>query len=204
MLGNRELLEKRLDRIRVEQPSHEKMSASVAFDVRDPGDFFLQLNLPVRTSGLAACLAPGACLVEPISRTGMDDFDADTGRVGVRKLGHHHIEKGYFAKSERCRDCRLTELCDGIHINMIRDQGLKLARPVSDESWADSAESQLRALRPKARIRNGAQPQKPAPSLPGFAPPAEPEKDPLAVIAEAIQTRRARRRAELFSDKEEG
>lgn len=197
MLDNRDLIAEKLDQIRIHQPTFEHMAKAVSSDVRDPWHFFMGLGLRVRVSGLPACVTPGCLLVEPVQRISPVLFDPGTGRIGIRALSHHHIQRGYEARSERCRDCRLSDRCDGMHINMIRDQGLQLLRPLTDGAWADDAVAQLVARwpRPPRRIAGGRPEQAAAKSLPGFPPPPEPPRDPLAVIAEKMQARREQRRA---------
>ncbi|MEL6348338.1 MAG: radical SAM protein [Myxococcota bacterium] len=197
MLGHRDLLAVRIDQVRVHQPSHEHMADAVDHDVRDPAAFFRALDLRLQVSGLPACLAPNTRLVPPIARLAPTLFDMETGRIHIRALSHHHIAHGYRAKSERCRDCAVNDRCDGIHINMIRDQGLSIAQPLQDSAWAEDAAAQLQALwpTPPTRVRDGQAPLRPADSLPGFPPPAPPPKDPLAVLAVKLEERRAARRA---------
>lgn len=197
MLDRRNLIADRLAQVRIHQPTFEHMVDAVASDVRDPWHFFMGLGLRVRTSGLPACVTPGCELVEPIRRISPVLFDPETGRIDIRALSHRHIQRGYDARSERCRDCRLSERCDGMHINMIRDQGLRLLRPLTDGAWADDAVDQLEARwpTPPRRIAGGRPRQRAAESLPGFPPPPEPPRDPLAVIAEKLEARREQRRA---------
>jgi MoaA/NifB/PqqE/SkfB family radical SAM enzyme len=186
LLAHREALQPLLSRLRIHQPSHVTMAQAVAEDVRDPADFFTRLALPVTVSGLPACLAPGAVIVPPIARLSPTLFQPDQGRLDTAALSEHHIEQGYRAKSERCRDCAVTDACDGIHVNMIRDQGLALARPL-----ARAPEHHPPAQR---RIAAGCPPLPPAESLPGFAGPGVPPRDPLSVIAEQLKVRREARR----------
>lgn len=197
MLENRDTVAAVLPQVRIHQPSFEHMAEAVENDVQDPWDFFMGLGLRVRVSGLPACVTPGCELVEPISRMSPSLFDGDTGRINIRALSQHHIQNGYHARSERCRDCRLSPRCDGMHINMIRAQGLRLLRPLTDGVWADDAAAQLARRWPEAptRVAGGRPSQPPADSLPGHLPPPEPPRDPLAVIAEKMQERREQRRA---------
>lgn len=186
LLENPKRLAVHLDRLRLHQPSHTKMARAVEEDVRDPRSFFEALSQPVRVSGLPACLTPGAVIVPPVSRLDAALFDPVQGRLDTRALSEHHIEHGYRAKSERCQGCAVTDRCDGIHVNMIRDQGLSLARPLAAAPANHPAAQR--------RIAEGCAPLPPADSLPGFAPPQQPPRDPLAVIAEQLQARRAARR----------
>ena len=100
-------------------------------------------------------------------------------------------------KSVRCADCRLNDRCEGIHINMIRDQGLRQAQPLIDGDWADEAVKQLKARWPEPhhRVHHGRDAVGASPSLPGFAAPDVAPRDPLAVIGEAVAEKAARRKA---------
>jgi MoaA/NifB/PqqE/SkfB family radical SAM enzyme len=194
MLENRSHIEENLPRIRIHQPSYERLRESVRIDARNPRDFFERLGLPVQTSGLPACLAPGSILAAPARRMGPGLFKE--GRLDIGALSKRHIREGYFAKSRRCSDCQLDSRCDGIHINMVRDQGLELAVPLSGEGWPEEALQQLkeRWAEPPRRIRHGLRPQPPAVSLPGFGAAPEPPRDPLAVLALEAEARLAEKR----------
>jgi MoaA/NifB/PqqE/SkfB family radical SAM enzyme len=197
MLAQRGQLAGQLHRVSIHQPSHEHMSEAAERDVRDPEAFFRALGLRVRVSGLPACLAPGAILAEEPSILRRELFDPATGRIGVRELARHHVSRQYRGKSLRCSDCRLDSRCDGAHINMIRDQGLGILRPLVSGALADDAAAQLEARWPipPARIADGRPAQRPAASLPGFADQVAVVEDPLAVIArkreEALRRRGA-------------
>ena len=197
LLEHRSILASALDRVSLHQAHHEHMSAAVAQDLRDPAEFFTALNLPIAISGLAACQTPGARLVEAPRRLRPALFDPETGRIAIRELARDHVQEHYLAKSVRCKDCRVTERCDGIHINMIRDQGLKLARPLTEGAWAEEAERQLvdRWPTPPRRLNDGRPPEAPPRSLPGFAEPTELVIDPLAAVAAKLQARREARKA---------
>lgn len=181
LLEHRALLAAALDRVRLVQPTHEKLQGAVAEDLRDPAAFFAALGLRVPVEGLPACQAPGTLLLPDRAVLDAALFEPHTGRLGWRELARHHVAAKYRGKSVRCADCRVNTRCEGMHINQIRDQGLRLCRPLTTGPWAEEAEAQLAALypRPPRRIRDGLPPQPPAPSLPGFAPPGAPEEDPL-------------------------
>jgi hypothetical protein len=112
------------------------------------------------------------------------------------------VREGYFARSERCRGCRLASRCDGAHVNLLRDQGLKQLEPLVDGAWAEDAEAQLIARwpEPPERVRDGRTPERPHPSVPGFAQPESAPMDPLAVIAAKLQARREARKALAGAD----
>ncbi len=200
LVEHREQLAANLDRVRVHQPAHEHMADAVDSDLRKPAAFFEHMALPgLRVSGLPACLAPGTTLTEPPATLSADLFDPETGRVSIRPLAREHVATSYRSKSLRCRECRVSERCDGIHVNMVRDQGLRLAVPLSG-SWADEAERQLLALHPEPldRVGLGRALEPAARSLPGFPEPAGPVLDPLAVVAKNKQDARRKRRLEVL------
>lgn len=199
MLAHRDALAALGSRLRIHQPSWEHMKQAMDHDVRDPAAFFTQLGLRVRTSGLPACGAPGTVLEEAPLRHRPTHFDWKTGRVAIRPLAKEHVRTFYRSKSLRCRSCPVTDRCEGVHINMIRDQGLQACRPLTG-AWAEDAVAQLTARwpTPPTRVHTG-QPTQPAPdSLPGYAKPESPVVDPLAEVALKLKARakeRAKARA---------
>jgi molybdenum cofactor biosynthesis enzyme MoaA len=201
LLAHRDRVELHLSRVRIHQPSHEFLKDAVECDVRRPQDFFAALALPVRVSGLPACLAPHTVLAEAPKVLGQSLFDAETGRIAIRELARTHVISGYWAKSLRCRDCRLNERCDGAHINFIRDQGFGLLEPLRAGAWADDADAQMLALRPEPprRLRDGKPVEPVAPSLPGFAPPAPAGAEPLIELARKARELKQRRRQQAPS-----
>ena len=197
MLNNRELIQEKLSQISLHQPSYEKMKEAVEKDIINPRSFLEELDIEIGCSGLPICMLGKANWKEKTNRLYASMFDE--GRLRSDRLAKNHIEKHYFAKSERCRDCVYTSNCDGLHINMIRAQGLALLEPLKEQT------RELPSKRP--RLLDGAPAQPAAPSLPGFAPPTEPPKDPLAILAEEQQERqeqrREKRRAEMARRKEQ-
>lgn len=198
LLSNRERVQAYLPVLRVHQPSHEFLKDAVANDVRNPRDFFTALALPIRVTGLTACLAPGTVLIDPPKILDRKLFDPETGRLVIRELARTHVVNGYQAKSLRCRDCRVSERCEGAHINFIRDQGFAQLEPLRDGAWAENAAAQLLALRPKPlpRVRDGQPLQPVGPSLPGFAPPTSVPVEPLMEFAKLKLEQRERAREE--------
>jgi pyruvate-formate lyase-activating enzyme len=195
MLRNREHLGGRLDSLRLHQPGWERARDAMAQDIRDPAGFFGTLDLPIRTSGLAACQALGATLTDEIVRVSPSLYDPDTGRIAIRELARHHVQARYRAQSVRCRACRVVDRCDGLHVNMIRDQGLRLCRPLTDGAWAEEAERQLvaRFPEPLVGVASGRPLERPPTSLPGFPEPTGPVVDPLAAVAMKLKARREER-----------
>ncbi len=197
MLANKPLLEKHIDKIRIHQPTHEHFKEAIEQDYRNPKTFFEELELPVRSSGLPACMCPGTKIVEPIKKLQADLFDDQTGRVKIRNLASFHVTEHYRSKSVRCRDCVVNDRCDGQHINMIRDQGLKILTPLKTGAWADDAKTQLTEMwpTPPERIAYGMESQSAPRSLPGFPEPTEVQEDPLAVIERKRYERKERMKA---------
>ena len=122
------------------------------------------------------------------------------GRLDSRAMSRHHIQEHYLAKSERCKDCIVNHKCDGLHVNMIRHQGLKIIDPLmesqssDDASWGKKAEKQLQLLRPNHnRIAHGMPCQKTAQSLAGFSDVNVPIEDPLAILAREREDRKKQR-----------
>jgi molybdenum cofactor biosynthesis enzyme MoaA len=188
-----------LPQLRVHQPSYEFLKDAVERDVRNPKEFFAQLDLPIRVSGLPACLAPHTQLAEPLKVLRQNLFDPETGRVIIRELARTHVIEGYWGKSLRCRDCRINDRCDGAHINFIRDQGFAQLEPLRQGPWADQATEQIIRLRPQppARLRDGRPVERVAPSLPGYAPPQPAPVEPLIELAQKARELRERRRQQL-------
>jgi hypothetical protein len=199
LLLHRERLRQHLPCLRLHQPSHEFLKDAVANDVRNPKEFFLQLDLPVRASGLPACLTPHTELVEAPKLLSKTMFDPESGRLALRELAREHVMRGYWGKSVRCRDCRLNDRCDGAQINFLRDQGFGKLEPLRSGEWADNAEAQVRRLRPEPpkRLRDGKPVEPVAPSLPGYAPPQAAPVEPLIVLGQRLREERERRRGQL-------
>lgn len=199
LLAHRDHIAALLDRIHLRQPSYEFMKDAVANDVRHPREFFQQLALPISVSGLPACMTPGATLAEGLAVLRRTMFDAETGRLAIRELARAHVVDGYTGKSLRCRDCRVTDRCEGAHINFIRDQGFAQMEPLREGPWADAAEAQLLKLHPQkpARLRDGRPLEPVAPSLPGFAPAQPAPEEPLIELGRKAREAKERRRLEF-------
>lgn len=180
-------------RARLVWPTHEHMAEAHDEDVRDPRAFFLSLTPHrLRVSGLPACLTPGTTLLPDRAFAEPSMFDPATGRLDSRGLAKHHVARHYRGKSERCRDCAANDRCDGAHINLIRDQGLKLLAPLAPD---DAMLAEVRRLHPEpiSRLSNGRPSEAVGPSLPGFAMPSSVQADPLALIAKEQMLRKAKK-----------
>lgn len=198
MLAHRDRVRAHLAHLRVHQPHFEHMKDASENDVREPRAFFEALDLRVRVSGLPPCNTPGCVLLEDRPVLSHVVFDRGTGRVDIHQLSRFHVRDGYRSKSSRCEDCRVEDRCDGMHINMVRDQGLALLDPLTEGPWLEDARAQLVARHPEPirRILHGRDPQPAAPSLPGYAAVASAPEDPLALVEAQRRKRREERLAE--------
>ena len=124
--------------VQVHQPGYEHLAGATRHDVRDPAAFFAELDLPVAVSGLPRCLVGPAEVVDPPALLPAAVLDPGSGRLRLRELARHHVIEHYRGKSLRCADCVEDDRCDGIRINMVRDQGLKLASPIGDQEASGS------------------------------------------------------------------
>ncbi|MEZ4226385.1 MAG: radical SAM protein [Polyangiaceae bacterium] len=194
MLAERERLRQRLDQLRIVQPGHEHLSAATKHDIPEPRLYFEQLALPIRVSGLPACLIPGALWEPERALLPQALFDPDTGRLSITELAHFHVRDKYRAKSVRCADCVVDERCEGAHINWVRNQGLAPLTPITDAG--DPRAVRLHELMPEPppRLATGAPSHGVAASLPGFPEPEAAPPDPLMVAARERDNRRRARR----------
>lgn len=197
LLDHRAMVTPLLDRLRIHQPSHEHLSTAREQDIREPRAYFEQLALPIRVSGLPACLAPGAQWIEERRVLPASVFDAKTGRLDIHELARFHVRARYRGKSVRCSDCRIDARCEGAHINMIRDQGLGMLTPFEQGAEADRVAARLEEIfpTPPPRLAHGSAIEPVAESLPGFPGPSAAPLDPLAVIELERQAKREKRRA---------
>ncbi len=203
LLEHREALRPLLDRVRVHQPTHEHMQDAGKSDVREPRAFFLALDLPIRVSGLPACLVPGASWIEerPILESVV--FDEQTGRLDIRELSRFHVRARYRGKSVRCGDCRVNDRCEGPHINMIRDQGLAMLTPFVEGPEADAILRRLSEAfpTPPRGLALGSASEPVADSLPGYPGPSAAPLDPLAVIELERQEKKKRRALRVVTER---
>jgi hypothetical protein len=207
MLEHRARIEANLDQLHLHQPSHEHLLAAAENDYRNPRSFFEALALPLRASGLPACMVPGGQIIDPTRVLETQLFDEETGRLAIRELAKHHVSQEYRAKSLRCQECAVNDRCDGGHINMIRDQGLKILHPLTIGEESDDAlraQLEVQHAEPIARIAKGCDSQSAPRSLPGFAEPTEIVEDPLAVIERKRQARRERMKARASQSRKPG
>jgi pyruvate-formate lyase-activating enzyme len=202
---NQALLSAVVDRVTLVQPTHEHLKAAHAQDVRTPASFFEAMRVPgLRVANLPVCLTPGAVPVDALRRLDATLFNPKTGRLEIQPLAHYHISERYRGKSVRCGDCRVKDRCEGLHINMIRDQGLGMLAPLVDGAEAERCEALLLARHPEPlqRLGNGRLPEPAARSLAGHAQPTDSETDPLALIEiSRMLKKQARARGESLPQK---
>lgn len=201
LFENRALLSSVVERVIIVQPTHEHLKQAHAEDVRAPASFFAALQVPgLRVANLPICLTPGATPVDALRQLDASLFDPKTGRIDIQPLAHYHVSQQYRGKSVRCSDCRVNDRCEGLHINMIRDQGLGMLKPLTTGAEAERCEAALLARHPEPlqRLGNGRLPEPAARSLAGHAQPTQAETDPLALIEQArMAKKQARSRALL-------
>ncbi len=205
MLDHKDVVARHLPHARIHQPSYEHLKDASANDVREPGMFFRRLGKRIRVSGLPPCNTEFCELIEPRAVLPHAVFDQGSGRFDIHQLSRFHIQSGYNAKSSRCDDCAIEDRCDGMHVNMIRDQGLGLLGPMTTGDWLADARAQLEVLYPEPirRIKHGREAQAAAVSLPGYAQPTSAPEDPLAIVEQQRRARREERLAEarqVFAD----
>lgn len=202
LLAERTRVEALLGRLRIVQPTHERMESALRRDVRDPRRFFEALDLPVVVTGLPPCALGPATFAEEDHGLGPALFDAATGRLDSRALADHHITARYRGRSARCEDCAVSDRCEGLPIQMVRDQGLRLCRPPTDDERAGPAfrSFELARLQPLPSLRRGTPPLPPTPSMLGFPSPGRPEADPLSTLSQRKADERARRRLVVLPD----
>jgi len=196
VLEHRDALVALGDRLRLVQPTYEHLKEAAQWDIQGPRGFFGRLDRPLRVSGLPVCTTPGARVVADRTILPARTVSRDTGRFVIRELAGYHVRYGYRARSSRCEDCVVESRCDGMHINMIRNQGLAQLTPLEQGDEAAQALALLTALHPEPprRIRHGRAPQPVSPSLFGHATPDSAPRHPLEIIDEARKPERAARR----------
>lgn len=200
LLAHRQLVEEKLNQLTLVQPSHEQLEGAMQHDIPEPRLYFEQLALPIRVSGLPACLTPGAVWQPDRKLLDASLFDAETGRLNITALARFHITHKYRGKSARCSDCLLDSRCEGAPINWIRHQGLGPLSPITND---DKRVHHMRELfpEPPPRLSTGVASQPVASSLPGFPGPEKAPPDPLMVAARARDNkRRVRRGLPIITD----
>ena len=68
---------------------------------------------------------------EADARVRAELFDAETGRLSIRRVAKYHVEERYAAKSLRCRGCVHDATCAGLHINQVRAHGYLWLSPIT-------------------------------------------------------------------------
>ncbi|MBT3220810.1 MAG: radical SAM protein [Proteobacteria bacterium] len=172
MVEHRSLVENQLPQLHLHLPPAPGLKE--AMELQDPRAFFAKLQLPIRASGLPACLMPGAIPASRLKMLPKALFDGETGRIDLFALAHHHIQYGYCGKSCRCDDCRLNRVCDGLQVNWVRVFGLAALQPLLEGEEVLAPSTPL-------RLATGRTAEPAAPSLPGFPEAPEPPEDPLAL-----------------------
>jgi MoaA/NifB/PqqE/SkfB family radical SAM enzyme len=114
-------------RLVLRQPTHERLTDSVANDVKLKS-FFAAMKVTVLVEGVPKCLAPTA-RTEPLTLdTAMMTPD---GRLEAFRFTKRYILDHYFTKSLRCVTCVHESSCRGVHVNYARAHGFAELEPVS-------------------------------------------------------------------------
>lgn len=118
-------------RLTLRLTNHEYLSGSRATDP-EPEVLRALAALGVPMVNVPACLAGDAARPgehDVLERTALDtrgEFDTDA-------YVHRYITGEYYAKSRRCGDCVYQATCNGMHINYVRNYGLKSLQPIESE-----------------------------------------------------------------------
>jgi pyruvate-formate lyase-activating enzyme len=161
-------------------PGFAQLADARTHQVQHPAALLEALNLPIRCSGLPACLAPGAQLVPPTRVLPQALFDPGDGHIIAEELLRHHVQYGYRVKSARCADCAVNTRCAGAHINTIRHLGLAILKPLSRDAaatgvgWPAEGLRQLTARWPEPPVTvGGGRAPEPRYSPPRPKPPSQ-------------------------------
>lgn len=114
-------------RLVLRQHTHERLTESAASDV-DLRAFFTKFTHPVPVIGVPSCVLPHAPREEPPTLDA--SMLAPEGGLEIFRFTRRHIESGYMTKALRCKQCRYTAHCSGMHINYVRAHGYGVMQPV--------------------------------------------------------------------------
>ncbi len=105
-------------------------SGQVRFRGTNPVSTLLSLEgLEFTLVNLPACFAPWAKSIEEPIALEMDVFSQGDS-VHLESFTDHFIKNAYSVFSTRCKSCRRKDHCAGIPINLVREFGFSLARPM--------------------------------------------------------------------------
>lgn len=65
------------------------------------------------------------------------NFIDDNHKINLEKFVDFYIDNLYNVKSLRCQECKNFNNCNGLNINLIREKGFKVLKPIYDEILKD-------------------------------------------------------------------
>ena len=118
-------------RLRLRQPTHERLTASAADDLDLPG-FFAAFKLDVPVEDVPACILGRAPQVRPVVLDGA--MLTNEGRIEIFRYARRYVLDRFYTKSLRCKTCVHDPECRGLHINHVRAHGYAMMTPVLPEA----------------------------------------------------------------------
>ena len=114
----------------LEYPLFERLSEQVELgpDLKQFHDFAVKINAKVKNN-LPMCLTQELKIYieQPVLNL---DLLTDDGYINLEKLVGIYIKQENFTKSARCLDCKLNDTCKGLQMNIARQVGLKILKPI--------------------------------------------------------------------------
>jgi hypothetical protein len=114
-------------RLRLRQPTHERLTGSAAEDLDLPA-FFAAFTLAVPVEDVPACILGRAPRVRPTVLDGA--MLTGEGRVEIFRYARRYVLDRFYTKSLRCKTCIHDATCRGLHINYVRSHGYAMMKPV--------------------------------------------------------------------------
>ncbi len=115
-------------RLRLRQPTHERLTSSAAEDLELPA-FFAAFTLPVPVEDVPACILGRAPQARPVVLDGA--MLTDEGRIEIFRYARRYVLDRFYTKSLRCKTCVHDAGCRGLHINYVRAHGYAVMVPVT-------------------------------------------------------------------------
>ncbi len=120
-------------RLRLRQPTHERLTSSAAEDLDLPA-FFAAFKLDVPVEDVPACILGRAPAVRPAVLDGA--MLTNEGRIEIFRYARRYVLDRFYTKSLRCKTCIHDAACRGLHINYVRAHGYAMMRPVQPADLA--------------------------------------------------------------------
>jgi len=115
-------------RLRLRQPTHERLSSSAAEDLDLPA-FFADFRVPVPVEDVPACIQGRPPQLRPKVLDGA--MLTGEGRIEIFRYARRYVLDRFYTKSLRCKTCVHDAACRGLHINYVRAHGYGVMQPVS-------------------------------------------------------------------------